>query len=128
MDVHADEKGTTCTTALKSFNEVVAELGPLIKAGQVNISSEEGADRGRAYGVSADTLKASDCKLDIVLANFDEKGDPEDWQHFTGASTLDMHLLTFIWQFYVPEGTVRRNCCTAAHYFLLATPACVLAM
>jgi hypothetical protein len=126
--LYADEKGITCTTALKSFNEVVAELGPLIKAGQVNISSEEGADKGRAYGVSADTLKASDCKLDIVLANFDEKGDPEDWQHFTGASNLDMHLSTFIWQFYVPEGTVRRNCCTAAHYFLLATPACVHAM
>ncbi len=80
----ADEMGAKCSTALKKFNEVIAELGPLIKAGQVNITSEEGADKARAYGVSGDELKTSDCKLDIVLANYDEKGDAEDWQHFTG--------------------------------------------
>ena len=104
--LHTDEKGTKCVTALKNFNEVIAELGPLIKAGQVNVSSEEGGDKARAYGVSADTLKASDCKLDIVLANFDEKGDPEDWQHFTGAS-IDIYIHV---KFYIAILFLRGHC------------------
>ncbi|BDA46353.1 probable protein disulfide-isomerase DDB_G0275025 [Coccomyxa sp. Obi] len=80
----ADDDGTKCATALKDFNKVVAELGPLIKAGQFNTSSEEGADKARSYGVSPEDLKTSPCKLDIALANFDEKGDTEEWPHFTG--------------------------------------------
>ncbi len=80
----AENDGTKCATALKDFNKVVAELGPLIKAGQFNLSNQEGADKARSYGVSLEDLKASPCKLDIVLAGFDEKGDTEEWPHFSG--------------------------------------------
>lgn len=82
--VCADDDGTKCATALKDFNKVVAEMGPLIKAGQFNASIEKGAEIARSYGVSPESLTASPCKLDIVLAGFDEKGDTEEWPHFSG--------------------------------------------
>ena len=84
----ADDDGTNCATALKDFNKAVAEMGPLIKAGQFNASSGEGGERARSYGVSTEKLKASPCKPDIVLAGFDEKGDTEEWPHFNGMLSI----------------------------------------
>ena len=80
--------GTECNATLADFNKAVSELGPLIKAGHVNLTSEEAAAKGASYGVDAAALSASPCALDIALAPFDDKGDPAEWQRYTGKGLL----------------------------------------
>jgi hypothetical protein len=82
----ADNPNEGCRKPLSDFNKVVAELGPLIKVGQVNLSSEaDAAAKAREYGIDAEALAGSPCKLEILLAPFDDKGEPEEWQHFKGS-------------------------------------------
>ena len=77
------QAGAECNATLAAFNKAVSELGPLIKAGSVDLTGEEAAAKGTAYGVDAAAL--SDCALDVALAPFDDKGDPAEWQRYTGA-------------------------------------------
>ena len=59
-------------------------LGELIKAAQIQVSDASAAEAAK-YSVDAARLSADPCKLDIVLLPFDEdKGGPEEWQHFSG--------------------------------------------
>ena len=77
--------GDGCNATLAAFNRAVADLGPLIKAGQVNVTGEDAAARAAVYGVHAAELSASPCALHVALAPFDDKGDPAEWQRFAGA-------------------------------------------
>ena len=84
--VRADKEAATCKDALSEFNKVVSGLGELIKAAQVQVSDTSAA-QAKQYLVDAAALSTEPCKLDIVLLPFDEdKGSPEEWQHFSGAS------------------------------------------
>ena len=84
--MHPPCAGAECNATLAGFNKAVSELGPLIKAGSVNLTSEEAAAKGASYGVDAAALSA--CALDIALAPFDDKGDPAEWQRYTGGGAL----------------------------------------
>ena len=77
--------GGDCNATLAAFNKAVSELGPLIKAGQVDVTAEEAAAKAGAYSVSAAELSAAPCALHLALAPFDDKGEPAEWQRFSGA-------------------------------------------
>ena len=86
----ADNEAGACKDKVAELNRVVAELGPLIKAAQVGVG-EAAAAQAKQYGVDADRLGADSCALDIVLLPFDEdKGSPEDWQHYAGAQAWSL--------------------------------------
>ena len=90
----ADKEAASCKEALAQFNKVVSGLGELIKAAQIQVSDASAADVGQ-YSVDTAALSTDPCKLDIVLLPFDEdKGGPEEWQHFSGLpfhKQLDIH-------------------------------------
>ena len=98
--VDADKDAASCKEALVQFNKIVSGLGELIKAAQVQVSDASAADAGK-YSVDTAALSTDPCKLDIVLLQFDEdKGGPEEWQHFSGlrsvclaVPTMQMHAL-----------------------------------
>ncbi len=84
--MRADTEASTCKEALSEFNKLVSGLGDLIKATRVAVSGTSAA-QAKQYSVDVAALSTEPCKLDIVLLPFDEdKGSPEEWQHFSGDS------------------------------------------
>ena len=87
----ADKEAESCKDEVAELNRALAELGPLIKAAQVVIGDAASA-QAKQYRVDGDKLGAAPCALDIVLLPFDEdKGSPEDWQHYDGARAWSLH-------------------------------------
>ena len=103
----ADKESAACKEALAQFNKAVSGLGELIKAAQIQVSDASAAEAAK-YSVDTAALSIDPCQLDIVLLPFDEdKGDPEEWQHFTG-------LLSLCWQ-QTPATLMHAACqCDAA--------------
>ena len=91
--LHAGKPSNACNATLRSFNKAVADLGPLIKAAQVNVTSDEDVAKTGAYGVNPAVLHASSCELDVLLAPFEDKSDAKDWQHYKGMTFCFMHAL-----------------------------------
>ena len=88
----ADKEAGACKDKVAEFNKVVADLGPLIKAAQIVVGNAA-STQAKQYGVDGDKLGTDPCALDIVLLPFDEdKGSPEDWQHYAGAQTWSLHI------------------------------------
>ena len=89
----AGKEAGACKDKVAELNRAVADLGPLIKAAQVVVGDAASA-QAKQYGVDGDKLGTDPCALDIVLLPFDEdKGSPEDWQHYAGAQTWRLHFL-----------------------------------
>lgn len=92
--VFAGKEAESCKDKVAELNKIVAELGPLIKAAQIVVGDAASA-QAKQYGLDGDKLGIDPCALDIVLLPFDEdKGSPEDWQHYAGAQTWSLHPLT----------------------------------
>ncbi|CAK0750414.1 hypothetical protein CVIRNUC_001989 [Coccomyxa viridis] len=78
------KEAESCKDKVAELNKIVAELGPLIKAAQIVVGDAASA-QAKQYGLDGDKLGIDPCALDIVLLPFDEdKGSPEDWQHYAG--------------------------------------------
>lgn len=87
----ADKEAGSCKDKVAELNKAVAELGPLIRAAQVVVGDAASA-QAKQYGVDGDKLGAEPCALDIILLPFDEdKGSPEEWQHYAGAQAWSLH-------------------------------------
>ena len=111
----ADKEAGACKDKVADFNKVVADLGPLIKAAQIVVGDAASA-QAKQYGVDGDKLGTDPCALDIVLLHFDEdKGSPEDWQHYAGAQTWSLHSFDIIcfWPMLSPANALHMlNFCT----------------
>ena len=111
----ADKEAGACKDKVADFNKVVADLGPLIKAAQIVVGDAASA-QAKQYGVDGDKLGTDPCALDIVLLPFDEdKGSPEDWQHYAGAQTWSLHSFDIIcfWPMLSPANALHMlNFCT----------------
>ena len=111
----ADKEATSCKDKVAELNKVVAELGPLIKAAQVAVGDTASA-QAKQWGVDGDRLGADPCALDIALLPFDEdKGSPDDWQHYAGAQAWSLHAfkqIRFLPMLFSAKALHMLNSCT----------------
>jgi hypothetical protein len=89
----AGGEGKDCKAELKQLNEIVAGWGRLARAAAVNLTSEQ-VEPG-SLGLDLGKLRAGGCGLQLGLAPFGEKGDPDEWAPYTGAARARPRLPCF---------------------------------
>lgn len=83
--VDAAANGKDCTSDIKKFNEIVAGWGRLVRAASVNLTGET-VEEG-SFGIDLARLRSQSCTLQITLAPFGEKGDPDEWALYEGGAS-----------------------------------------
>lgn len=77
--------GNECHAEQAAGNKLVSELGGLVEAAAVNVSTAEEA-QVTAWGVDGKQLQQKPCEAQLLLVPFGDSADSDEWQKYTGES------------------------------------------
>lgn len=78
--------GNECHAEQAAGNKLVSELGGLVEAAAVNVSTAEEA-QVTAWGVDGKQLQQKPCEAQLLLVPFGDSADSDEWQKYTGSPT-----------------------------------------